>query len=137
MPRNLLLLLMRDRQGHHAQVFCKACYDWCEARSTPGDVAPPLHNTRFWYLQKRLTGDPYIVHCVETAAIVECLHATSKLDEMDERWVGLSCAHIYPAWEFSPCFLSTTHAIEDAHTTLSGTISFARVGGSIPSEYRL
>lgn len=38
-------------------------------------------------LQKRLTGDPYIVHCVETAAIVECLHATSNLDEMDERWV--------------------------------------------------
>ncbi|CAL8464516.1 g4051 [Coccomyxa elongata] len=35
--------------------------------------------------QKRMTGDPYIVHCVETAAIVECLHATSKLDEMDER----------------------------------------------------
>ncbi|EIE19205.1 hypothetical protein COCSUDRAFT_59689 [Coccomyxa subellipsoidea C-169] len=35
--------------------------------------------------QKRLTGDPYIMHCVETAAIVECLHATSKLDEMDER----------------------------------------------------
>ncbi|KAK9904975.1 hypothetical protein WJX75_006786 [Coccomyxa subellipsoidea] len=35
--------------------------------------------------QKRLTGDPYIVHCVETAAIVECLHATSRLDEMDER----------------------------------------------------
>lgn len=41
-------------------------------------------------LQKRLTGDPYIVHCVETAAIVECLHATSRLDEMDERWVDAS-----------------------------------------------
>lgn len=40
---------------------------------------------RLYDLQKRLTGDPYIVHCVETAAIVECLHATSKLDEMDER----------------------------------------------------
>ncbi len=36
--------------------------------------------------QTRLTKDPYIVHCVETAAIVECLHASSKaLDEMDER----------------------------------------------------
>ena len=30
------------------------------------------------------------MHCVETAAIVECLHATSRLDEMDERWVDAS-----------------------------------------------
>ena len=38
-------------------------------------------------LQVRLTGDPYIVHCVETALIVEALHASSKaLEDIDERY---------------------------------------------------
>ena len=40
-------------------------------------------------MQVRLTGDPYIAHCVETAAIVERLHASPKdagaLDDVDER----------------------------------------------------
>ena len=40
-------------------------------------------------VQVRLTGDPYIVHCMETATIVECLHtgprAPDALAEMDER----------------------------------------------------
>ena len=38
-------------------------------------------------LQVRLTGDPYIVHCVETALIVEALHASSSaLEDIDERY---------------------------------------------------
>ena len=38
-------------------------------------------------LQVRLTGDPYIVHCVETALIVEALHASSRaLEDIDERY---------------------------------------------------
>jgi (p)ppGpp synthase/HD superfamily hydrolase len=45
--------------------------------------------------QVRLTGDPYIVHCVETAAIVERLHASPKdlpaLDEIDERCCCTPC----------------------------------------------
>jgi len=34
--------------------------------------------------QVRLTGDPYVVHLVETAYIVECL-LSATLDEADER----------------------------------------------------
>ena len=40
-------------------------------------------------MQVRLTGDPYIVHCVETACIVEGLLKT-VLEEVDDRcWPGL------------------------------------------------
>jgi hypothetical protein len=54
-------------------------------------------------LQVRLTGDPYIVHCVETALIVEALQASSKaLEDIDERCGSgsagnasfLSCTHL-------------------------------------------
>ena len=45
-------------------------------------------------MQVRLTGDPYIAHCVEAAAIVERLHASPKdldaLDEVDERCAACS-----------------------------------------------
>ena len=45
--------------------------------------------------QVRLTGDAYVCHCVETAAIVERLHASptdlDALGEVDERW-GFSAA---------------------------------------------
>lgn len=51
--------------------------------------------------QVRLTGDPYIVHCVETALIVEALHASSKaLEDIDERYSNTTaaldvCIHFY------------------------------------------
>ena len=51
-------------------------------------------------LQTRLTGDPYIVHCVETALIVEALHASSKaLEDIDERY-GLSADPLLSAYNF-------------------------------------
>lgn len=52
-----------------------------------------VHRDVVLCLQTRLTKEPYIVHCVETAAIVECLHASSKaLDEIDERYLLSTCA---------------------------------------------
>jgi hypothetical protein len=53
----------------------------------------------------RLTGDPYIVHCVETALIVEALQASSKaLEDIDER-CGLSSAErtIFMSSNCTPC----------------------------------
>lgn len=40
--------------------------------------------------QTRRTGDPYIMHCVETACIMEGLLSTLEMEEAenDERWVS-------------------------------------------------
>ena len=39
--------------------------------------------------QRRRTGEPYITHCVHTAAIVEALLAQNRIQEADERWALL------------------------------------------------
>ena len=48
--------------------------------------------------QMRRTGDPYIMHCVETACIVEGLLALSEVTEDDARWLPALAvvAHVEP-----------------------------------------
>ncbi len=52
--------------------------------------------------QMRRTGDPYIMHCVETACIVEGLLALSEVTEDDARWL--------PARLGSTAFAGAAHA---------------------------
>ena len=65
----------------------------------------------------RLTGDPYIVHCVETASIVESLHtgprAPDALAEMDERCFPACALFLFECGlpdmrpQYSPCWQAT------------------------------
>ena len=55
--------------------------------SRPGVVAAAAFAATAHEGQMRLTKDPYIMHCLETAAIVEGLMAPSAYAEDDERCV--------------------------------------------------
>ena len=67
---------------------------WCNLPLKPDDSRHVILSHRIQNecaTQVRLTGDPYIAHCVETALIVEALHASSKaLDDIDERWTAIA-----------------------------------------------
>lgn len=56
-----------------------------EFLSRPGVVAAAAFAASAHEGQMRLTMEPYIMHCVETAAIVEGLMASSAYAEDDER----------------------------------------------------
>jgi (p)ppGpp synthase/HD superfamily hydrolase len=56
--------------------------------SRPGVIAAAAFAARAHEGQMRLTKQPYITHCVETAAITESLLALSFYGEDENRWAA-------------------------------------------------